>query len=77
MTSGRAAEVRQPVHVVHHLEEVMGTIVVIDVYADNAAEQLNDEVSGQLAEAVAILPNWCSRPTAACMFTDAFMSGAI
>ena len=62
MTSGHAAEVGQPVRVVHHLEEVMGTIVVIDVYADvtslatdDAAEQLSNEVSAQLAQAVAIL----------------------
>jgi FAD:protein FMN transferase len=37
-----------PVRVVHHLENVMGTIVVIDVYAGG-------ELGGQLAEAVAIL----------------------
>jgi FAD:protein FMN transferase len=65
LTSGHAVEVGQPVRVAHHLEEVMGTIVVIDVYADvtsltadnvdSAAEQLTSEVSGQLAEAVAIL----------------------
>ncbi len=42
-----------PVHVVHHLEKVMGTIVVIDVYA--AAGGPGGEISGQLAEAVAIL----------------------
>lgn len=51
-----------PVHVVHHLEDVMGTIVVIDVYAaagsvaaDGDAGRLGREISGQLAEAVAIL----------------------
>jgi thiamine biosynthesis lipoprotein len=51
-----------PVRVVHHLEEVMGTIVVIDVYAapgsaaaDPAAGQPGGELSGQLAEAVSIL----------------------
>ena len=48
--------------VVHHLENVMGTIVVIDVYAatrpggaDDAAERPGVELGGQLAEAVAIL----------------------
>jgi thiamine biosynthesis lipoprotein len=50
-----------PVRVVHHLEEVMGTVVVIDVYAaasvaaDDAAGRLGGELSVQLAEAVAIL----------------------
>ncbi|HEY6297836.1 MAG TPA: hypothetical protein VIX15_19435, partial [Streptosporangiaceae bacterium] len=47
--------------VVHHLENVMGTIVVIDVYtvradgAAGAAEPPGGELGGQLAEAVAIL----------------------
>jgi FAD:protein FMN transferase len=47
--------------VVHHLENVMGTVVVIDVYAvradgaAGAAERPGGELSGQLAEAVAIL----------------------
>ena len=52
-----------PAHLVHHLEEVMGTIVVIDVYAtagpaaaDGAgARGAGQEFCGQLAEAVAIL----------------------
>jgi len=50
-----------PVPVVHHLEEVMGTIVTIDVYAtpgspaDGGAGRPGAEVSRQLAEAVAIL----------------------
>jgi FAD:protein FMN transferase len=76
-----------PVRVVHHLENVMGTIVVIDVYAaagsvaagsvaagsvaagsvaagsvaadgvaaDGDAGRIGQEISGQLAEAVAIL----------------------
>ncbi|HEX8008177.1 MAG TPA: FAD:protein FMN transferase [Trebonia sp.] len=51
-----------PVRVVHHLENVMGTIVVIDAYAtadsvaaDGDAERLGREISGQLAEAVAVL----------------------
>lgn len=51
-----------PVRVVHHLEDVMGTIVVIDVYAaagsaavDSAAGQPGGEISAQLAEAVATL----------------------
>src|ERR1700733_2290523 len=50
-----------PVHLVHHLEDVMGTIVVIDVYAaagqaaDSGAGQASQEISGQLAEAVATL----------------------
>jgi len=60
-----------PVSVVHHLEEVMGTIVTIDVYAtpgspaDGGAGRPGAEVSQQLAEAVAILhqassPRWWS-----------------
>ena len=51
-----------PVHLVHHLEDVMGTIVVIDVYAtagsvatDTAALRASQEISAQLAEAVATL----------------------
>jgi FAD:protein FMN transferase len=50
-----------PVHVVHHLEDVMGTIVVIDVYATagsaaaDGAGQPGAAISEQLAEAVAIL----------------------
>lgn len=66
-----------PVRVVHHLENVMGTIVVIDVYAapgsaaagsaaagsaaagsaaaDGATPEPGGQISGQLAEAVAIL----------------------
>jgi thiamine biosynthesis lipoprotein len=46
-----------PVHLVHHLEDVMGTIVVIDVYAatDGAAGRAGQEISRQLAEAVATL----------------------
>jgi thiamine biosynthesis lipoprotein len=50
------------VHLLHHLEEVMGTIVVIDVYgsgssspAGGATVRANGELSEQLAEAVAIL----------------------
>jgi len=50
------------VHLVHHLEDVMGTIVVIDVYgtagpatADGTAGRASQEISGQLAEAVATL----------------------
>ena len=37
-----------PVHLVHHLEDVMGTIVVIDVYAtaDGAAGRASQEISG-------------------------------
>ena len=51
-----------PVHLVHHLEAVMGTVVVIDVYAAPAgaaaggtAGWATQEISEQLAEAVAIL----------------------
>jgi thiamine biosynthesis lipoprotein len=40
-------------HVLHHLEDVMGTVVVIDVYA--AAGGPDDELRRQLADAVAIL----------------------
>jgi FAD:protein FMN transferase len=53
--------VTPPVRVVHHLEEVMGTIVTIDVYAtpgsaaDGGAGRPGAEVSRQLAEAVASL----------------------
>jgi FAD:protein FMN transferase len=49
------------VRVVHHLENVMGTVVVIDVYAAAAGAMDRDEgapggeISRQLAEAVAIL----------------------
>jgi FAD:protein FMN transferase len=52
---------RAPVHVIHHLEDVMGTIVVIDVYAAagspaaDAAAGPGAELTRQLAEAVAIL----------------------
>jgi FAD:protein FMN transferase len=42
-----------PGHVLHHLEDVMGTIVVIDVYA--APGGPDDELRRQLADAVAIL----------------------
>jgi thiamine biosynthesis lipoprotein len=62
LTPGHAAAGGPPVRVAHHLEEVMGTIVVIDVYADvtslaadDAAGRLTSEVNWQLAEAVAIL----------------------
>jgi FAD:protein FMN transferase len=41
-----------PARVVHHLEQVMGTIVVIDVYSAGAPDP---EITGQLAEAVAVL----------------------
>jgi thiamine biosynthesis lipoprotein len=48
-----------PARVIHHLEDVMGTKVIIDVYAtaapDSAAARPNGELTGQLAEAVAIL----------------------
>ena len=33
MTQGPGAVTGSSAHLVHHLEEVMGTIVVIDVYA--------------------------------------------
>jgi thiamine biosynthesis lipoprotein len=69
MTPGPGRMTGSPAHLVHHLEEVMGTIVVIDVYAaagpasnggaacpsDAAARRAGQEISGQLAEAVAIL----------------------
>jgi thiamine biosynthesis lipoprotein len=55
-----------PVHVVHHLEEVMGSIVVIDVYAAAGSATAHGRVDGgpgrpegklgeQVAEAVAVL----------------------
>jgi len=44
-----------PVRVVHHLENVMGTVVVIDVYAAAGAGAMDHEISRQLAEAVAVL----------------------
>ena len=50
-----------PVRVVHHLENVMGTIVIIDVYAaagsdaDSGAGRPAGELGRQLAEAVAVL----------------------
>ncbi len=55
--TGPGAAAGPPVHVVHHLENVMGTVVVIDVYAaaDGAVGQPGGELGGQLAEAVAIL----------------------
>ena len=40
-------------HVLHHLEDVMGTVVVIDVYA--AEDCPGDQLRRQLADAVAIL----------------------
>jgi FAD:protein FMN transferase len=50
------------VHLVHHLEDVMGTIVVIDVYAaadsaaaDGGAGRPGQEISAQLGEALAVL----------------------
>jgi thiamine biosynthesis lipoprotein len=67
MTQGPSAVTGSSVHLVHHLEEVMGTIVVIDVYAtagpattdgaaaDGAAGRAGQEISARLAEAVAIL----------------------
>jgi thiamine biosynthesis lipoprotein len=66
MTPGPGGMTGPPAHLVHHLEEVMGTIVVIDVYAaagpaltggaaDDADRRAGQEISGQLAEAVAIL----------------------
>jgi thiamine biosynthesis lipoprotein len=62
LISRPGAEADPPVRVVHHLEEVMGTIVVIDVYADAASVAADDaagrpgsELSGQLAVAVDIL----------------------
>jgi hypothetical protein len=66
MTPGPGLLTGAPSHLVHHLEEVMGTIVVIDVYAvaspatagataDGADGRAGQEISGQLAEAVATL----------------------
>lgn len=67
MTPGPGAVTGSPAHIVHHLEEVMGTIVVIDVYAaaapasteggaaDAAAGRAGLEIRRRLAEAVAIL----------------------
>jgi FAD:protein FMN transferase len=62
VTPSPGAVTGPPVHVVHHLEKVMGTIVVIDVYAaagsaaaEGTAERPGHQISGQLAEAVAIL----------------------
>ena len=58
LTRGPGAVTGPPAHLVHHLEDVMGTIVVIDVYAhraDGAAGRAGQVISGQLAEAVAIL----------------------
>ncbi|HEY5394447.1 MAG TPA: FAD:protein FMN transferase [Trebonia sp.] len=66
MTQGASAVTGSSVHLVHHLEEVMGTIVVIDVYAtagpattDGAAAdgagRAGQEISARLADAVAIL----------------------
>ena len=60
MTRGPGAVTGSPAHLVHHLEEVMGTIVVIDVYAtagpattgghtaDGAAGRAGQEISGRL-----------------------------
>ena len=42
-----------PGHVLHHLEDVMGTVVVIDVYATTG--RADAALAGQLADAVAIL----------------------
>jgi thiamine biosynthesis lipoprotein len=52
-----AAVARPPVPVVHHLENVMGTIVIIDVYAaaDGGAGRPEGDLGKQLAEAVAVL----------------------
>ena len=62
MTRGPGAVTGPAVHLLHHLEEVMGTIVVIDVYAtadgataDGAAGRAGQEIRARLAEAVAIL----------------------
>ncbi len=61
MTPGPAAvagpPVSAPVLLLHHLEEVMGTVVVIDVYAaaDDATGAQRQEIGRQLAEAVAVL----------------------
>ena len=60
MTSPPGAAPGTPARVIHHLEDVMGTTVIIDVYAaagpgwrGRAAH--GGELSRQLAEAVAIL----------------------
>jgi thiamine biosynthesis lipoprotein len=55
--TGSGAPPGPPDHIVHHLEKVMGTIMVIDVYADadRAPEPPGGELGGQLDEAVAIL----------------------
>jgi thiamine biosynthesis lipoprotein len=57
MTPGPGRMTGSPAHLVHHLEEVMGTIVVIDVYAtaDGTGGRAAQEISGQVAEAVATL----------------------
>lgn len=45
----------EPVRVVHHLEEVMGTIVTIDAWAEPGSPGAGGEAGRQLAEAVAVL----------------------
>ena len=52
-----AAVASPPVPVVHHRENVMGTIVIIDVYAaaDGGAGRPAGDLGRQLAEAVAVL----------------------
>ena len=62
MTRGHSAATGPALHLLHHLEEVMGTIVVIDVYAtadgataDGAAGRAGQDIRARLAEAVAIL----------------------
>jgi FAD:protein FMN transferase len=67
MTRGPGAVTGSTEHLLHHLEEVMGTIVVIDVYgtagpattggatADGSAGRAGQEIRARLAEAVATL----------------------
>jgi FAD:protein FMN transferase len=52
-----------PVHLIHHLEEVMGTVVVIDVYADADGPSLQDkleEANAVLHRADGIFSTWRS-----------------